>query len=96
MNVQGRAANATILIGTGAGNDSFGVAVTSASGYAQSGPGILFLDGGAGADALIVSDLTGGGTRKPDPPALPSGALEVDYAGGLSSFISYTEMESVT
>jgi hypothetical protein len=96
VNVQGTAANATTVIGTGAGNDSFGVAVTSASGYAQSGPGSLFLGGGAGANELIVSDLTGGGTKRPDPPTLPAGTLEVDYAGGLSSFISYADMESVT
>ena len=70
--------------------------VTSAGGYAQSGPGGLFLGGGAGADALIVSDLTGGGTRKPDPAALPAGTLEVDYPVGLPSFISYADMESVT
>jgi hypothetical protein len=96
VNVQGTAANATTIVGTGAGADTFGVAVTAASGYAQSGPGSLFLDGGAGADTLVVADLTGGGTKKPDPPALPSGALEVDYSGGLASFISYADMEAVT
>jgi hypothetical protein len=96
VNVQGTAANATTIIGAGAGTDSFGVAVTAASGYAQSGPGSLFLDGGAGADALVVADLTGGGIRRPNPATLPSGTQEVDYSGGLSSFISYAGMESVT
>ena len=96
VNVQGTASNATTIIGTGAGNDSFGVAVTAGSGYARAGPGNVSLDGGAGDDALVVADLTGGGTQKPNPPTLPSGTLEVDYSGGLSSFISYADMESVT
>jgi hypothetical protein len=96
VNVQGTVANATTIIGTGAGNDTFGVAVTSSSGYALSGPGSLFLDGGIGSNELVVADLTGGGTRKPNPPTVPSGTLEVDYPVGLSSFISYANMETVT
>ncbi len=95
VNVQGTAAIATTIIGAEAGNDTFGVAVRSSSGCAQSGPGNLSLDGGAGADALVMADLTGG-TKTPDPPALPSGTLEVDYAVGLSNFISYANMEPVT
>ena len=78
---------ATTLTG-GAGNDTFQVAVTNASGYSG-----VTVDGGGGTNVMVVYDTTGNAIIHNIPSSPSSGQMQVLYAGGSQSLITYKNVQ---
>ncbi len=87
LTVQSQPAGTALSVYGNGGSDTFQVAVTSVSAYAN-----LLLDGSTGNSTLDVFDESGGATATRNLTGGGIGTLQVNYPAGLSSTVNFQNM----